>query len=630
MALTYGFYDSVNGDRKYNAFQMSSLFDGLIRDGVFATVGNAFAVSVQSGLTVLVDTGRAWFDHTWTYNNAKYALTLEAADTLRNRIDAVVLEVDSSTAVRANSLKVVKGSPSTNPVRPSLTKTGSVRQYALAYISVNAGVTALTRADISYVVGTGDTPFVTGVLETVSVDAVVAQWNAAFDEWFTNVQAQLSGDVATNLQQQITELQNRKTIPSANGRPRFYVYPEKTSVVATGPSLYYGEQRALDSKFDELAELPSSLYVDAHIMYACINKVAYKLDPTNHTVTVLKDFSTELPGAMDQLLAVDESYIYAAKHIQTGNNAYGSLIKYNHYGDEISKVTGASGDWAVNHDAGFSNAGSTNESLFAPKNNSYGYSTLEEYMGSRWQTKDFLVIKRHSYYSNTNNCYYIYCSVIRKDTLAFVETNKNIGYCDGGAGTGDAVAYSKNTIFLAAVYPNFPDYDSIRALLLTNSAVTVKKDDILKFDGKTYGLESANVNYRVCFGWRNDIVIYAEKLGGTLTGYFYCKADEVVNGVLTAKYFSEGTMYIQSRMEAIRWYDPTNDKYSFKGAEYPLRTQNVLGGPSYEVPEGLVIPAFFAADGHYWFAKNGAYYLANQTKNVYSMQYMELDETTTV
>lgn len=32
MAVTYGFFNSVNGDRKYNADQMSSYFEGLVTD----------------------------------------------------------------------------------------------------------------------------------------------------------------------------------------------------------------------------------------------------------------------------------------------------------------------------------------------------------------------------------------------------------------------------------------------------------------------------------------------------------------------------------------------------------------------------------------------------------------------
>ena len=69
MALTYGFYNSKNGDRKYDAVAMSRMFDGIIRDGVISAYGKTFEVTVNSGNKINVDTGRAWFDHTWTLND---------------------------------------------------------------------------------------------------------------------------------------------------------------------------------------------------------------------------------------------------------------------------------------------------------------------------------------------------------------------------------------------------------------------------------------------------------------------------------------------------------------------------------------------------------------------------------
>ena len=43
MALTYGFYNSKNGDRKYDAVAMSRMFDGIIRDGVISAYGKSFS-----------------------------------------------------------------------------------------------------------------------------------------------------------------------------------------------------------------------------------------------------------------------------------------------------------------------------------------------------------------------------------------------------------------------------------------------------------------------------------------------------------------------------------------------------------------------------------------------------------
>ena len=44
MSVTYGFYNSINGDRKYNALEMSSIFDGIIVDGVYMSIGDALNV----------------------------------------------------------------------------------------------------------------------------------------------------------------------------------------------------------------------------------------------------------------------------------------------------------------------------------------------------------------------------------------------------------------------------------------------------------------------------------------------------------------------------------------------------------------------------------------------------------
>lgn len=203
MAVTYGFYNSIGGDRKYDAVQMSAVFDGIIKDGVFDSIGEIFKVTPGSGLQVVVGSGRAWFNHTWTLNDAKLPLMIEAPDVTLKRYDAVVLEVDSSQANRANSIKVVTGTPGTEPSKPVMTNTEEVHQHALAYVLVEPGVQSIAESKIENVVGKSETPFVTAILETVSIDSLFTQWNGQFTDWFENVQSQLEGDVVTNLQRQI-------------------------------------------------------------------------------------------------------------------------------------------------------------------------------------------------------------------------------------------------------------------------------------------------------------------------------------------------------------------------------------------------------------------------------------------
>lgn len=180
MSVTCGFYNSKNGDRKYDAIQMSSIFDGIIRDGVLQHYGTAMVVKESEGMMVNVGIGRAWFNHTWTLNDALLPLTVPISEVLLNRIDAVVLEVDARESVRANSIKIIKGTPASSPKNPTLIKTNDRWQYPLAYIRVNAGVTAIRQANITNCVGTSACPFVTAPLEKMSIDALVAQWG---DQW---------------------------------------------------------------------------------------------------------------------------------------------------------------------------------------------------------------------------------------------------------------------------------------------------------------------------------------------------------------------------------------------------------------------------------------------------------------
>lgn len=183
MSVSSGFFNSLNGDRKYNAAQMSAIFDGLIIDGVFASIGTAFAVKAAGGLTVNVGIGKAWFDHTWTVNDSILPMIAPEAEVLLDRIDAVVLEVNGMESVRNNTIKFVKGNPSSAPSRPTLTNEGNVHQYPLCYIYRKYGTAVINQADITPMVGTESTPFVTGILQTISLDELLGKWQDELDRF---------------------------------------------------------------------------------------------------------------------------------------------------------------------------------------------------------------------------------------------------------------------------------------------------------------------------------------------------------------------------------------------------------------------------------------------------------------
>jgi len=208
MAWTSGFFNSVNGDRLYNADQMSRIFEGLITDGVYASVGNKMAVQPNSGMIIQIATGRGWFGRHWVNNDSEYTLTVAESDVILNRYVAVCIRVDDSDAVR-NAVPYLKyGEFASKPAKPTMIRTELVKEYCLAYIYIKAGATAITAADIE------DTRaneslcgWVTGLIEQLSTATLFTQFTAIFNDWFNslvdlmneNTEAMLVNALPTNV-----------------------------------------------------------------------------------------------------------------------------------------------------------------------------------------------------------------------------------------------------------------------------------------------------------------------------------------------------------------------------------------------------------------------------------------------
>lgn len=145
MAVTYGFFNSVNGDRKYNAEQMSEYFRGIINEGVYQHLDGGLAVTAGTGLAVNVAAGRAIIQDRWIQNSAAMSLTIAAASETYARKDAVVIRLNWSS--RSISIAVKTGTPAASPVAPSMTRNSTTYEMALAYVNVSANATSVTVTD---------------------------------------------------------------------------------------------------------------------------------------------------------------------------------------------------------------------------------------------------------------------------------------------------------------------------------------------------------------------------------------------------------------------------------------------------------------------------------------------------
>ncbi len=208
MAWTSGFFNSINGDRLYNADQMSRIFEGLITDGVYASVANKLAVQPNNGMTIKIATGRGWFGRHWVNNDSEYVLTLAQSDVILNRYVAVCIRVDDTDAVRDAVPYLKYGEFATTPVKPTMERTELVKEYCLAYVYIKAGATAITASDIEDTRGNEAVcGWVTGLIEQLSSATLFDQFTAIFNNWFNglvdmineNTEAMLVGALPTNI-----------------------------------------------------------------------------------------------------------------------------------------------------------------------------------------------------------------------------------------------------------------------------------------------------------------------------------------------------------------------------------------------------------------------------------------------
>lgn len=215
MALTSAFFDAKlvgeEYDRVYSAERFAEYFASFIANGVFPDPATNLQVvaNAPSDMTVRVKSGLGWINGYYCNNDEDYLLTISPANGTLPRIDAVVLRWSRSN--RSISLEVKTGVATSSPSAPPLERSADNYELMLASIRVIAGTTSIAQASItdkrpdSTVCG-----WVKGVVDQIDTTDLFAQYDDAFQTWFANLQSQLSGDVAANLQSQITALKDNK------------------------------------------------------------------------------------------------------------------------------------------------------------------------------------------------------------------------------------------------------------------------------------------------------------------------------------------------------------------------------------------------------------------------------------
>lgn len=238
------FFESVNGDRRYKVAELVAYLRPFFSDGVFPnpSTGQQVKQNTEADMFVLVQPGDSWINGRMyrIVDDAK-RLRIDPSDSATSRIDRVVVGADYAN--RTITAYVKKGSPASSPQAPELQRDTTKYEICLAEVTIAPGATQITQSAIkdtrldnavcglvTALVDTVDTQTLYNQLETwrqefmQEKDTQMANWIAtfqrnmnswkdteqqAFVDWFNGIKGQLSGDIAGNLANRITDVENR-------------------------------------------------------------------------------------------------------------------------------------------------------------------------------------------------------------------------------------------------------------------------------------------------------------------------------------------------------------------------------------------------------------------------------------
>lgn len=167
MAQKSGFFNAImtnnKPDRVYTADDFNEFFKGILSDGVFQNVANAFLVLANTdNLAVTVGTGKALIKQHWYINDTVTTIVLSPAHATLARYTRIVVRYEKAT--RSIKLIAINGATEDDPQIPDLEQSEDKYDISLATIYIPAGATKVTAENIKddrdYVKGLVDpTPF---------------------------------------------------------------------------------------------------------------------------------------------------------------------------------------------------------------------------------------------------------------------------------------------------------------------------------------------------------------------------------------------------------------------------------------------------------------------------------------
>lgn len=196
LADSFGlFWNSVNGDRKYNAESFEFWLKKFFTSGVFT---GDLQVLASSGMTVSVQTGYSNVDGKVRFFETVTNVTLAAPNSTYPRIDTIVIERNDTD--RTIEIKNVTGAYSgQNPQPTAPVRSGGIYQLVLAQIIIRPGISEILQ---SYITDTRSDPNICGIITGTVTEMDFSQFAAQFEAYYQEFVEGHEADFDTWMQDQ--------------------------------------------------------------------------------------------------------------------------------------------------------------------------------------------------------------------------------------------------------------------------------------------------------------------------------------------------------------------------------------------------------------------------------------------
>lgn len=205
------FFNSIDGDRKYNANDFTRYFSSILSNGVFLNGNNNFKVSVDNGMNITVNKGFGNINGNLFFEDSP--TTLEIPTNHAQKYYIIVVRLDY---LKREVTITYKETQDIN----NLQRDEGAYELCLALISVPPSEINILDENITDTRPNAEVCGFVNSLITVDGEELFTQFENEFNNWFDGVKGVFGEDIAGNLLNLINKNKNEiSTIKKSFGAP---------------------------------------------------------------------------------------------------------------------------------------------------------------------------------------------------------------------------------------------------------------------------------------------------------------------------------------------------------------------------------------------------------------------------